>query len=113
MCISAFIVSTQSTSFEMNILVTSAPCFGLVSGFSCETTRGIMQKPAEQSLVAYERSFSAKQGNSVSLLALLRQPPKTWGIFIVGLGSLGNGWAVAAPERLPLGVLVLVLEVAV
>lgn len=65
------------TTVEMNILRARAPCFSLVSGFSCVTTRGLTGELGEQSLVAHEKPFSAKQSEYMSLLAFLRQPPKT------------------------------------
>lgn len=59
----------------MNLLGAHAPCFSLVSGFSCVTTRGIMQKLAEQSQGAQEGS-SAEQGGLYAPLSNF-QPPKT------------------------------------
>lgn len=73
MGILGFIFSIQKSSLEMHVLGGSAPCFRLVSRFSWVTMGGIMQELAEQSLVAHERPFSAKQGEPYESLSFFEK----------------------------------------
>lgn len=112
-CISSFMVSPQSSSLGMHPLRASAPCFSLADRFSSVTAGGLMCKSVlgSHGWLTKGPSWPSK-GSSLSLLAFLRQPPEAGGIFRWGLESLGPGQLLFL-SGLPLGILVLMLEIAI
>ena len=86
--ISSCSLSPHKNFLKMNTLGVSAHWFSLVSGFSCVTPEASLCKNLLSGhwwLIASSSLLS--RVDSVSLLAIFRPPPKTWGTFKLGLQS--------------------------